>query len=73
MNSTNKKKILCFRFLNYLGTEIASTLPNLQFRQAIAVGKAFKSNVPMIFEVPEIDEAKFTKEALDEQATHTPQ
>lgn len=58
---------------NYLGTEIASTLPNLQFRQAIAVGKAFKSNVPMIFEVPEIDESKFTKEALDEQTAQTPQ
>ncbi len=58
---------------NYLGTEIASTLPNLQFRQAIAVGKAFKSNVPMIFEVPEIDEDKFIKEASGEQTAQAPQ
>jgi len=40
---------------NYFGQEIAQTLPNLKFRQAIAAGKAFKSNVPMIFEVPELD------------------
>jgi hypothetical protein len=41
---------------NYLGKEMGETLPNLKFRQAIAVGKAFKSNVPLIFEVPEIKE-----------------
>jgi len=41
---------------NYFGQEIVSALPNLKFRQAIAAGKAFKSNVPMIFEVPEINE-----------------
>ncbi len=41
---------------NYFGQDIASTLPNLKFRQAIAAGKALKSNVPMIFEVPEIEE-----------------
>ena len=40
---------------NYLGTEYIKALPTLKFRQAIAVGKAFKSNVPMIFEVPELD------------------
>ena len=39
---------------NYLGTEYIKALPTLRFRQAIAVGKAFKSNVPMIFEVPEL-------------------
>ena len=39
---------------NYLGTEYIKALPTLKFRQAIAVGKAFKSNVPMIFEVPEL-------------------
>src|SRR5690554_3559818 len=39
---------------NYFGQGIANTLPNLKFRQAIAAGKALKSNVPMIFEVPEI-------------------
>tara|TARA_R110001599_G_scaffold69410_3_gene195387 strand:- start:159285 stop:161327 length:2043 start_codon:yes stop_codon:yes gene_type:complete len=41
---------------NYFGQGIANSLPNLKFRQAIAAGKALKSNVPMIFEVPEIKE-----------------
>ena len=41
---------------NYFGQGIANTLPNLKFRQAIAAGKALKSNIPMIFEVPEIKE-----------------
>lgn len=41
---------------NYFGQGIANTLPNLKFRQAIAAGKALKSNVPMIFEVPVIKE-----------------
>jgi len=41
---------------NYFGKGIANTLPNLKFRQAIAAGKALKSNVPMIFEVPIITE-----------------
>jgi len=45
---------------NYFGQEISSTLPNLKFRQAIAAGKAFKSNVPMIFEVPEINEDDYS-------------
>ena len=41
---------------NYFGQEISKVLPNLKFRQAIAAGKALKSSVPMIFEVPEINE-----------------
>lgn len=41
---------------NYFGQEISGTLNELKFRQAVAAGKAFKSNVPMIFEVPEIKE-----------------
>jgi len=32
------------------------TLQNLKIRQAIAVGKAYKSNIPIIFLVPEIKE-----------------
>ena len=47
---------------NYFGQGIASVLPNLKFRQAIAAGKALKSNVPMIFEVPEIIEPQIEKE-----------
>jgi DNA helicase HerA-like ATPase len=42
---------------NYFGEEMAATLPSLKFRRAIAAGKAFKSNVPMIFEVPFIKES----------------
>jgi DNA helicase HerA-like ATPase len=41
---------------NYVGPDMVSALPNLKFRQGIAVGKAFKSNVPLIFEVPELAE-----------------
>ncbi|PWL40288.1 ATP-binding protein [Flagellimonas aquimarina] len=47
---------------NYFGQGIASVLPNLKFRQAIAAGKALKSNVPMIFEVPEITEPEIEEE-----------
>lgn len=39
---------------NYLGNELVEVLPNLKKRQAISVGKAFKSNVPLIFEIPEL-------------------
>ncbi len=41
---------------NYFGQSIANMLSNLKFRQAIIAGKALKSNVPMIFEVPVINE-----------------
>ena len=43
--------------LNHMGAEMVAALPTLRFRQAIAVGKAFRSGVPVIFEVPEINEA----------------
>ncbi len=48
---------------NYFGQDIADTLPNLKFRQAIAAGKGLKSNVPMIFEVPHIDEPEQLQQA----------
>jgi hypothetical protein len=41
---------------NYMGSEMAAALPSLRFRQAVSVGKAFRSRVPTIFEVPEISE-----------------
>lgn len=41
---------------NYMGGEMVSALSALRFRQAIAVGKAFRSGVPLIFEVPSIIE-----------------
>jgi uncharacterized protein len=43
---------------NYFGDEMSAILPTLKFRRAIAAGKAFKSNVPMIFEVPFIEEKR---------------
>ena len=47
---------------NYFGQEIVNLLPNLKYRQAVAAGKAFKSNVPMVFEVPIIDEPEVVHE-----------
>lgn len=41
---------------SFVGSELVTTLSRLKNRQAIAVGKAFKSNIPMIFEVPNITE-----------------
>jgi len=41
---------------NYMGPEMAAMMPRLQFRQAVAVGKAFRTNIPIVFEVPEIHE-----------------
>lgn len=42
---------------NYMGQSFVDILPTLKSRTAIAMGKAFRSNAPMIFEVPEISEA----------------
>jgi hypothetical protein len=41
---------------NHMGSDYLSTLTRLKSRHAIAVGKAFSSGTPMIFEVPEIVE-----------------
>lgn len=41
---------------NYMGTGMSEALQNLRPRQAIAVGKAFRSGLPAIFQVPEIQE-----------------
>lgn len=41
---------------NHMGTEMVDALPGLEFRQAIAVGKGFRTGIPIIFEVPEIQE-----------------
>lgn len=51
---------------NYFGQGIANLLPNLKFRQAIVAGKALKSNVPMIFEVPEIIEPEIIDDNEEE-------
>jgi len=50
---------------NYFGDEMSSILPTLKFRRAIAAGKAFKSNIPMIFEVPFIEERKKNRETAE--------
>jgi DNA helicase HerA-like ATPase len=52
-------KTSCDFLSNYMGQEFINTLPSLKFRTALAVGKAFKSTVPMIFEVPEIEESEY--------------
>lgn len=41
---------------NYMGTNMVEALPMLKPRQAIATGKAFKSGMPSIFQVPDIEE-----------------
>lgn len=60
---------------NYFGQEISGALNELKFRQAVAAGKAFKSNVPMIFEVPEITEtleaAEVALESVPQEETST--
>ena len=50
---------------NYMGVEMAAALPSLRFRQAVAVGKAFPSRLPMIFEVPEIQEPDAATEVVE--------
>lgn len=44
---------------NYMGNDFLGVLPTLKFKTAIAMGKAFRSTVPMIFEVPNIEEQNF--------------
>ncbi len=41
---------------NYMGKDFVNSLPTLKPRTAIAMGKAFRSTAPMIFEVPNISE-----------------
>lgn len=41
---------------NYMGKSFVDILPTLKSRTAIAMGKAFRSTAPMIFEVPTIIE-----------------
>lgn len=45
---------------NYMGKDMVEALPSLKFRQAIAVGKAFRAGIPVIFEVPLIEEESST-------------
>lgn len=45
---------------NYISADLLTVLPSLKPRTAIAVGKAFRSTVPMIFSVPAINEKEYT-------------
>lgn len=48
---------------NHMSSDYLATLTRLKSRHAIAVGKAFSSGAPMIFQVPEITEP--TQDAVD--------
>jgi len=43
---------------NYMGSDFVGALTRLKQRHAIAVGKAFRGGIPVIFEVPHIEEPK---------------
>lgn len=45
----------CDFLSNYMSQDHVRMLSSLKSRQAIAVGKAFRSSSPLIFEVPELD------------------
>lgn len=45
---------------NYIGTDMAKVLGHLKQQQAIAIGKCFRANVPLIFQVPHIEDS-YTK------------
>jgi hypothetical protein len=48
---------------NYLPKAVAEALPNLRFRRAVAFGKAVRGSVPLMFDVPEIDEPELVTTA----------
>lgn len=47
---------------NYIPSNMTKSLPYLGFRRAIAVGKAVRGSVPLVFEVPHISESNNTSE-----------
>lgn len=53
---------------NYMGRSFVDILPTLKNRTAIAMGKAFRSNSPMIFKVPDITEV--VKQTKDEEQSN---
>lgn len=61
-------KTSCEFLTNYMGSDMVSSLSSLRFRQAIAVGKAFRSGVPLIFEVPEIIEPSVIQQQPAQEA-----
>lgn len=49
---------------HYLPRSVAEALPNLRFRRAVAVGKAIRGSVPLIFDVPDIREEQAEESAV---------
>lgn len=45
----------CDFLSNYMSQDHIQMLPSLKSRQAVAVGKAFRSTTPLVFEVPNLD------------------
>lgn len=43
---------------HYMPSSVAAALPTLPFRRAIAVGKAIRGSVPLMFDVPELVESE---------------
>lgn len=56
---------------NYMGKSFVDILPTLKSRTAIAMGKAFRSNAPMIFEVPSIHEVQ--KKVIEPDVSKSPE
>ncbi len=56
-------KTSCNFLSNYMDEKMVNSLSSLKFRQACAVGRAFKSGVPIIFEVPIIEEKIYEKKS----------
>ena len=52
---------------SYMSQSHLKALSTLRFRTGIAVGKAFKSTVPMLFEVPLIEEKPFCINATEDK------
>lgn len=62
--------------LNYLrnvfSSDYVSVIPNLKFLQGVAFGKAVRSDRPVVFEIPWIEDKKKASEALDELRDEAP-
>lgn len=52
---------------SYIDSSHLIVLPTLKFRTGIAVGKAFKSTVPMLFETPYEEELSETTTDLEKE------
>lgn len=53
--------------INHFGEEFVKSLPSLKFRQAVIAGKALVSDMPIMFKVPNIDEASNINQTSPQQ------